>query len=388
MTTAVLGWVTRGIPRVALVLVVAGPVGQRACDATPPPGSPPTEEVFETVDGVRFRVEVVATNLEIPWSLAFTPDGRLFFAERPGRVRIIENGSVLAEPALTLDDVFARGEAGLLGLALHPRFDENGYVYLVYTVDRPDQTPLNRVMRYRELAGSLAEGVVIFDAPLGNTLHDGARLRFGPDGKLYLTMGDALDLSLPQDLASSNGKIFRLEDDGRTPADNPFGSPVYTYGHRNPQGLDWHPITGDLWGTEHGATGNDEINLLQPGRNYGWSVIEGAQSMAGMETPVRVFPLSIAPSGASFYTGSAFPAFERDFFFATLTGNHLHRVRLDPQDSRRILGDEALLTGRFGRIRDVVQGPDGALYFSTSNRDGRGQATVDDDRIARLVPAS
>ena len=383
-----MAWVIRMMPRVALVLVVVGPVGQRACDATPPSGPSPPEEVFETVDGVRFRVEVVATDLEIPWSLAFAPDGRLFFTERSGRVRIIENGSLLAEPALTLNDVFAHSEAGLLGLALHPHFDENGHVYLVYTVDRPGQTPLNRVMRYRELAGSLAEGVVIFDAPLGNTLHDGARLRFGPDGKLYLTMGDALDLSLPQDLASSNGKIFRLEDDGRTPADNPFGSPVYSYGHRNPQGLDWHPITGDLWGTEHGATGNDEINLIQPGRNYGWPVIQGAQTMPGMEAPVRFFTPAVAPSGASFYSGSAFPAFEQNFFFATLAGNHLRRVTLDPQNPRRILGDEAILIGRFGRIRDVVPGPDGALYFSTSNRDGRGTASADDDRIARLVPAS
>ena len=376
-------WVRRTVPHLALILTVSGPVVQRACDATPM-ASP--DEVFETVDGVRFRVEVVATNLVIPWSLAFAPDGRLFFTERPGRVRIIENGSLRAEPALTLTDVFARGEAGLLGLALHPRFDENGHVFLVYTVDRPGQTPLNRVMRYRELAGSLAEGIVIFDAPQGNTLHDGGRLRFGPDDKLYLTMGDALDLDLPQDLASSNGKIFRLEDDGRTPADNPFGSPVYTYGHRNPQGLDWHPITGDLWATEHGATGNDEINLIQPGGNYGWPVIEGAQSMPGMRTPVRFFTPSIAPSGASFYTGSAFPAFEHDLFFGALGGNHLHRVRLNPQDPSLILDDERLLAGRFGRIRDVVPGPDGALYFSTSNRDGRGPATDDDDRIARLVP--
>ena len=376
-------WVRRTVPHLALILTVSGPVVQRACDATPM-ASP--DEVFETVDGVRFRVEVVATNLVIPWSLAFAPDGRLFFTERPGRVRIIENGSLRAEPALTLTDVFARGEAGLLGLALHPRFDENGHVFLVYTVDRPGQTPLNRVMRYRELAGSLAEGIVIFDAPQGNTLHDGGRLRFGPDDKLYLTMGDALDLDLPQDLASSNGKIFRLEDDGRTPADNPFGSPVYTYGHRNPQGLDWHPITGDLWATEHGATGNDEINLIQPGGNYGWPVIEGAQSMPGMRTPVRFFTPSIAPSGASFYTGSAFAAFEHDLFFGALGGNHLHRVRLTPQDPSLILDDERLLAGRFGRIRDVVPGPDGALYLSTSNRDGRGPATDDDDRIARLVP--
>ena len=380
-----MGWVIRALPHVALVLALTSPAPQQACDATPTPGSSPGE-VFETVDGVRFRTEVVATNLEVPWSLAFAPDGRLFFTERPGRVRILENGSLPAEPALTLSDVLASGEAGLLGLALHPRFAENGYVYLVYTVDRPDQTPLNRVMRYRELAGTLGEGVVIFDAPRGNTLHDGGRLRFGPNGKLFLTMGDALDLSLPQDLASSNGKIFRLEDDGRTPADNPFGSPVYSYGHRNPQGLDWHPTTGDLWATEHGATGNDELNLIQRGRNYGWPVIQGTQTRPGMETPLRFFTPSIAPSGASFYTGSAFPAFEGNLFFATLAGNHLHRIRIDPQDPRRILGDEPLLTGRFGRIRDVMPGPAGALYFATSNRDGRGPATAADDRIVRLAP--
>ena len=345
-------------------------------------------EIFTAADGTRFRVDVVATGLEVPWAMAFAPDGRLFVTERPGRVRIIENGVLLPEPALTLTDVYAQVEAGALGLAVHPQFALNRYVYLVYTAERPGQSPVNRLVRYRELANTLREGVVLFDGPLGAPTHDGARVRFGPDGKLYVTMGDVRDVSLPQDLAAFNGKILRLNENGTTPSDNPFGSPVLSYGHRNPQGIDWHPVSGDLWATEHGDVGNDELNVIDGGSNYGWPVIEGGESMAGMQTPIRSYSPSIAPSGASFYTGSLFPTFRNDMFFATLVGQHVHLVRFDPADVRRVVGDERLLEGRFGRIRDVVTGPDGALYFATNNRDGRGVPAVDDDRILRIVPAA
>ena len=344
-------------------------------------------EIFTAADGTRFRVDVVATGLEVSWGLALAPDGRLFVTDRPGRVRIIENGVLLPELALTLTDVYAQIEAGALGLAVHPQFEQNRYVYLVYTAERPGQSPVNRLVRYRELANTLGEGVVLFDRPLGARTHDGARVRFGPDGKLYVTMGDVRDASLSQDLAAFNGKIFRLNEDGTTPSDNPFGSPVLSYGHRNPQGIDWHPVSGDLWATEHGDVGNDELNVIDGGGNYGWPVIEGDESMAGMQTPIRLYSSSIAPSGASFYTGSLFPTFRNDMFFATLVGQHVHRVRFDPADLRRVVGDERLLEGRFGRIRDVVTGPDGALYFATNNRDGRGVPEADDDRILRIVPA-
>jgi glucose/arabinose dehydrogenase len=257
----------------------------------------------------------------------------------------------------------------------------------VYTARRGDGTAVNRLVRYRDVNNTLAERAVLLDDIPAASIHDGSRVRFGPDGKLYLTMGDAADPSVAQDLASLNGKILRLNEDGTAPRDNPFSSPLHSYGHRNPQGIDWHPSSGDLWETEHGATGNDEVNQIVAGRNYGWPVIEGRQSRSGMQTPVLLFDPSIAPSGASFYRGSAFPGFQNDFFFGALRGAHIHRVRFDPSNPRRVVADERLLEGKFGRIRDVVPGPDGALYFCTSNRDGRGNPVADDDRIARIVPA-
>jgi glucose/arabinose dehydrogenase len=356
-------------------------------DPAPGPGPSPSGDVFTTEDGIRFRVEVVAGNLQIPWSLAFSPDGRLFVTERAGRVRIFSAGSASSEVALTLDDVFAQGEAGVLGITLDPEFSSTRFVYLYYTA-RASGGAVNRVVRYREVANRLGEAAVLLDNIPANQIHDGGRLRFGPDGLLYVTTGDAAATSLAQDVASLAGKILRVTRDGMTPRDNPFSSPVYTYGHRNPQGLDWHPVSGSLWASEHGASGNDEVNVIEAGANYGWPRIEGSQTMPGMRPPIVFYPTAVAPSGASFYRGSRFPAFANNLFVATLRGVHLLRLRVDAGPPPRVLAQERLLDDRFGRIRDVAIGPDGLIYFCTSNRDGRGNTVSTDDRIARLVPAS
>lgn len=381
----------RQVPVVLLIVGLAG----AACgdDRSPePPETPPPSEAFTAADGTRYAVEVVYRNLEAPWSMAFAPDGRLFITERPGRVRIAQNGALLPQPALTVGDVAATGEAGVMGLALHPNFSANRFVYLAYTARLSGGSAMvNRVVRFREVGNQLGEAMVIFDNIGAANIHDGGRIRFGPDGKLYLTMGDAAVPALSQDLASNNGKILRMNDDGSLPADNPFaGSFVYSLGHRNPQGIDWQPGTNQLWSTEHGATGNDELNRLLPGRNYGWPVIEANRTQAGMETPVLFYDPAIAPSGLSFYApggGAVVEGFRNNAFFATLRGTHLHRVVFNPGDPLTVRSEERLLDGRFGRIRDVVTGPDGALYFCTNNRDGRGSPTGEDDRVIRIVPA-
>ena len=378
---------------IALTLLGALAVASAAC--SDPPRSPtqpspgpepaPSAEVFTTSDGIRFGIEPIATNLEIPWAMAFAPDGRLFVTERPGRIRILDLSARSSQLALTLDGVFTQGEAGLLGLVLDPAFAANRLVYLYYTA-AVGGGAVNRLVRYREVNGQLGERAVLFDGVPGATIHDGGRLRFGPDGLLYLTAGDAANQNLAQDPASYAGKILRLTRDGTTPAGNAFGSPVYTYGHRNPQGLDWHPASGDLWASEHGNTGNDEINVIESGANYGWPVIQGNGTRPDMRTPITFFNPAIAPSGASFYRGTQFPGFANNLFVATLRGTHLLRLRLDPAVPRRIASQERLLEGRYGRIRDVITGPDGYLYFATNNRDGRGSPITEDDRIARLVP--
>ena len=379
-----------------LAFTLAVQVSQtRACDEPPTPGTPappapspttPPGDVFTTSDGVRFAVEPVVTNLDIPWSMAFAPDGRLFVTERAGRVRIIDLATRGSELALTLDDVYTVGEAGLLGVALDPQFAQTRFVYLYYSARTSSGGGSNRVVRYREAGSRLGERAVLLDGIPGSTIHDGGRIRFGPDGLLYFSAGDAANTGFAQDLASTAGKILRINRDGTTPRDNPFGSPVYSYGHRNPQGFDWHPATGDLWATEHGNVGNDEINVIDAGANYGWPRIEASQTMTGMRTPITFYPTAIAPSGASFYRGDRFPRFVNNLFVGTLRGTHLLRLVVDAP-ARRIASQEMLLDDRFGRIRDVVTGPDGNLYFCTNNRDGRGSSESTDDRIVRIVPA-
>jgi glucose/arabinose dehydrogenase len=372
-------------------LVATAVEPQRACDSTPPqqptpaPDTGPSSEVFTTADGVRFTAASIVTGLEIPWSLAFAPDGRLFFTERVGRVRILGSRSTL-DTALQIDDVYTQGEAGVLGLALHPDFAQNHFVYIAYTA-RTSGGPVNRLVRFREVDGRLGEPAVLLDGLAAANIHDGARVRFGPDRHLYLTMGDAAAPGLSQDLGSLNGKVLRLADDGSTPRDNPFPSPIWSYGHRNPQGFDWHPASGLLWSSEHGQSGNDEINIIDAGRNHGWPDIEGTETRPDMVTPLVVYNPAVAPSGASFYTGAAFPAFRNNLFVGALRGLHIQRIRIDVSNPRRVVATERLLEGRFGRIRDVVTGPEGAIYFCTSNRDGRTTPSAGDDRIVRISPA-
>jgi glucose/arabinose dehydrogenase len=377
-----------------LAMLVACGGGNHNPEPGPPPETPPAGppggfpvSTFTASDGTRFGVQVLVTGLQIPWSLAFAPDGRLFITERPRRVRVFANGQLLAEPALALTDVFTSGESGVLGLALHPDFATNHFVYLTYTANGPSGA-VARLVRFREAGNRLGEPAVLLDDVPAANIHNGSRVKFGPDRLLYVTFGDVSVPSLAQDVAALNGKILRFTPDGTSAPGNRFNSPVYSFGHRNPQGLAWHPTTRDLWETEHGQTGNDEINVIDSGVNYGWPVIEGAATRPDMAAPLAFFSPSVAPSGADFYTGSGIPAFRNQLFVATLRGMALLRVTIDGAGARHVASTERLLEGRFGRLRDVLMGPDGYLYICTSNRDGRNTPVAEDDRLIRIVPVS
>ncbi|MER3461425.1 MAG: glucose dehydrogenase [candidate division GAL15 bacterium] len=322
--------------------------------------------------------------LEIPWSIAFAPDGRAFVTERPGRVRVVREGRLDPQPVVTLP-VAHVGEGGLLGLALHPRFPAKPFVYVYYTYQRDGLR--NRVERLRESGGRLLRDRVILDDIPGAFVHDGGRIRFGPDGMLYVGTGDARQPSLAQDPRSLAGKILRITPDGAVPPDNPFpGSPVYSLGHRNVQGLAWHPQTRRLYATEHGPSGergfaHDEVNLIRPGANYGWpDLLCGQGSRPEFVDAVACSgDETWAPSGADFVTRGSWRG---RLLVANLRGAHLRAFLLSP-DGMRVDRQEVVLSG-FGRLREVVEGPGGALYVLTSNRDGRGRPTEGDDRILRI----
>jgi len=359
----------------------------------PPPGRGAGEIETSPQSQTSFKVETVIPNLEVVWSIVWAPDGRMIFTERPGRVRVYENGKLRAQPLFTVPDVEPKGESGLMSVALHPQFASNHLLYLSYAYNSGGQQV--RVVRYRETPNGLTDRKVIIESIPAAQFHSGCRLRFGPDGKLYITTGDATDRQLAQKLDSLAGKTLRLNDDGTVPSDNPFVGQanarpeIWTYGNRNGQGIDFQPGTNLLWETEHGPSGfdgpggGDEVNILERGKNYGWPVIHHRDTRAGMEAPILEYTPACAPGSGMFYRGSAFPQFKGNFFFGCLRGQGIIRV---VADGRRAVSQEMLLQGKYGRIRDLAEGPDGLIYFSTSNRDGRGQPAKDDDRILRLAP--
>jgi glucose/arabinose dehydrogenase len=359
----------------------------------PPPGKGAGEIENSPQSQTSFKVETVVENLQVPWSIVWAPDGRMIFTERPGRVRVYENGKLRSEPLFVVPDVEPRGESGLMSIALHPQFGSNHLLYLSYAYNANGQQV--RVVRYRETSNGFTERKVIVENIPAAQFHAGCRLRFGPDGKLYITTGDATERELAQKLDSLAGKTLRLNDDGTVPNDNPFvGRPnarpeIWTYGNRNGQGIDFQPGTNLLWETEHGPSGfdglggGDEVNILEPGKNYGWPVIHHRATHEGMESPVLEYTPACAPASGMFYRGSQFPQFKNNFFFGCLVGTRIIRVVLN---GRQVVSQENLLERKYGRIRDIAEGPDGFIYFSTSNRDGRGSPANDDDRILRLVP--
>jgi quinoprotein glucose dehydrogenase len=339
-------------------------------------------------------VEVWVKNLEVPWSLVFLPDGRALVSERPGRIRLIQDGNLQEKPYLSVDAARV-GEAGLMGIAVHPQFPMEPYIYAMYTY-RKGGDLLNRVARFRDRGSTGSFDRVIIDNIPGARFHDGGRIAFGPDGMLYVTTGENFISDLAQDLSSLAGKILRVTPEGNIPTDNPFkDSPVYSYGHRNPQGIVWQPDTGRLFESEHGPSGefgrfaHDEINIITKGGNYGWPHVIGSLGKQPYIDPIIVWKETTPPGGITFYKGNLLGHLRGDLFVATLRSRALVRIKFDAdtriQKIERWFAQD-FKSGRYGRLRDVVSGPDGALYFTSSNRDGRGKPASDDDKIYRIVP--
>lgn len=352
------------------------------------------EDVFRP-EVEEFEVSNWVTGLEIPWQLIFLPDSeRALVTERPGRIRLIKKGQLQEEPYAEID-VAHIGEGGLLGMTVHPQFPEKPYIYIMYTYRNQEEELKNRVVRLIDQGDHAEEEEeVIWDDIPGGRNHNGGRIAFGPDDMLYITTGDTFQREIAQQKDNLGGKILRITASGEIPTDNPFSdSPVYSLGHRNPQGLAWHPETDELFISDHGPSGEeglrakDMVKVIAPGGNYGWPRVIGYHQDNEYRNPLIIWEPSVPPSGATFYNN--------ELLIATLRSEALINIKLEYKDEfdyqvkeieRWFASDSS--NGRYGRLRDIVTGPDGALYLLTSNRDGRGSPQNDDDRILRLSPIS
>ena len=324
-------------------------------------------------------VEIIAEGLQAPRSIDISKDGRIFVSEKRGSIRVVDNGTLLTEP---VGDIKAEniGDAGLLGLTLHPNFTQNHLFYVYYTYS--NSTGLfNKVLMLKESNNRIIDSKTILDGIPGDDYRDGGRIKFGPDGKLYVSTGDASIPELSQDLDSLAGKILRTNEDGTIPQDNPFSnSPVYAYGFRNVQGLAWAPNSGALYSSDQGGAGNDEINLISPGKNYGWPHEECNSSDDEdnrYTPPVLCFNPSLEPSGIAFAFSNKL-GYQNHLIVATLKGSHLRDIDFDSGSQNTILVG-------YGRIIDLVESEDGSIFVLTSNTDGRALPQQGDDKILRLT---
>lgn len=355
------------------------------------------DDTYRSSAGIEFRLTTVADGLESPWSLAFLPGGDMLVTERDsGDLRLIRDGKLQPGAIQGTPKVAAQGQGGLLDVAVHPDFASNKFVYLSYAASGEGGRG-TEVMRAQLEDGALTTPEVIFrvEPKTSGSAHYGSRLLFAPDGTLFVTLGDRFSfMKQAQNTANHIGTVVRINDDGSVPQDNPFAGDaqarpeIYSYGHRNSQGIALRPGTSEIWQHEHGPRGGDEVNILKAGANYGWpaitygvdysgSIISDKTEAPGMEQPVVYWVPSIAPSGMAFYDGDKFPAWRGDLFVGALAGAHLRRLKLDGQ---KVVEQEPLLEALDERIRDVRSGPDGYLYIVTDD--------PGDGRVLRLEPAA
>lgn len=365
-----------------------------------------------TTQNATFKAETLVKGLDQPWGMAFLPDGRMIFTERAGRLRFMDKTGKISEPVKGTPSVFVRQDGGMLDVAVSPDYAKTGWIYLSYSTVPPGYTPepgsetapnlapptMTYIVRGKVNANNeWVDQQILFNPPpdsyRNSADHYGSRFLFDHKGHFFWSMGERHDMQMSQNLASPLGKIHRMNLDGSIPKDNPFvHTPgalhsIWTYGHRNPEGLAFDPATGILWETEHGPTGGDEVNIIEPGKNYGWGVASmglepGISRLhaTGMTDPITFFNPSIGPSGITFYTGDKFPAWKGNLFITGMVGEKLIRMQIK---GRQIVSQEDVIFG-YGRVRDVLTGPDGNLYLLLQNMNGDPTG----GSIVRLVPTN